>query len=323
MILGMLRSIGLADVDMKHGTVKFKWAGSDKEKVDLPAKSQVLALLGTPFITTESNLTHTLVYKYYQKTPTPQSPADRLAWAKFTFVGESEQIVSSEGGIGNMAWTMTTVPGQAAMHITVSLTDLSVEPVALHLPADVTDGYVGQYRDAGGTVFNIGRDGEAFAASWDDGKHGGWCAALPETTNALFALPAGDPHCVFLYDHQGVITGLVAHLGGSDRSFSKVAGQLSPPPVVDVAAQTRAACAGTYKASWGGRIIIGLQDGHLFWRNPGIGLKLPLYAASETNYFFKVVESPLTFVKNDKGNVTKFVLHFCGRTAEAEKLKSP
>ena len=54
---------------------------------------------------------------------------------------------------------------------------------------------------------------------------------------------------------------------------------------------------------------------------PGCHARLPLYAASETNFFFKAVESPLTFVKNPDGEVTKFVLHYNGHAAEATKLK--
>ena len=55
MLLGMLRSIGQADVDMKRGTVKFKWAGAGKDKIELPAKSHVLRLFGLFFTITETN----------------------------------------------------------------------------------------------------------------------------------------------------------------------------------------------------------------------------------------------------------------------------
>jgi len=45
LILGMLRSLGQAEVDMKHGTVNIKWVGGGKDKVELPAKPQLTALL--------------------------------------------------------------------------------------------------------------------------------------------------------------------------------------------------------------------------------------------------------------------------------------
>jgi hypothetical protein len=324
LILGMLRSIGQAEVDMKHGTAKFKWVGGGKDKVELPAKPQLTALLGPPFTITESNRTRTLLYKYYQKTPSPQPPALRLAWAKFTFAGDSDQVLSSRGVIGNMGWTMTATPGEQEMRITVSLVPVSVEPVALALPAKITDGYVGQYKEPGGTVLNLGRDGEALAASWNLDRKGGWCLMLPESTNVLFALPWGDPRCTLIPDQNGSITGLVAHLNGSEPLFAKVTSQPHQTPrPVPVAPEVYAACAGTYKPPWGGRIIISRQGDQLFWQDPGIKIKLPLYPSSDTNFFFKAVDSPLTFVKNEKGAVTRFILHFYGRTTELQKLKGP
>jgi hypothetical protein len=324
LLLGMLRSIGQAEVDMKHGSVNLKWAGGGKEKLELPAKPQLAALLGPPFTVTESNLTRIFLYKYYQKTPSPQAPAQRLAWAKFSFAGDSDQVLSSQGVFGNMGWTMTATPGQPEARVTVSLVPLSVEPVALTLPAKITDEYIGQYQEPGGTVLNIGSDGETLVASWNLKDKGGWCFMLPESTNVLFALPWGDPRCTLIPDQSGSITGLVAHLNGADSLFAKVSGQLPPtPPAVQVAPEVYQACAGTYKPSWGGRVIISRQGDQLFWRDPGIETKLPLYPSSAANFFFKAVESPLTFVRNDKGVVTSFILHYYGRTAEAQKLKGP
>ena len=223
-----------------------------------------------------------------------------------------------------MGWTMQATPGQPEMLITVSLVPLSVEPVALTLPATLTDEYVGQYTEPGGTVLNIGRDGGTFAASWNRKDKGGWCIMLPESTNVLFALPWGDPRCTFMPGPGGSITGLVAHLNGSEPVFAKVTNQLhQTPPLAQVPPEVCQACAGTYKASWGGRIIISRQGGQLFWHDPAVKSQLPLYPSSATNFFFKAVDSPLTFVRNDKGAVSKFILHYYGRTAEAQKLKGP
>jgi hypothetical protein len=125
-------------------------------------------------------------------------------------------------------------------------------------------------------------------------------------------------------DNHGVVTGLVARLNGSDLPFAKATNLVSQtPPVVQLSQQTMQSFAGAYKPSWGGRVFIRYQNGQLFWQSAGIATKLPLYPSSETNFFFKVVDSPLTFVKNDKGAVTKFILHYSGQSAEAEKLKTP
>ena len=323
LLLGLLRSMGQAEIDMKHGSVKLKWAGLGKEQLVLPKQAQLVALLGPPFTATESNSTQIFLYKYYQKTPTPEIPADKLAWARFTFATNSGEILSSQGGFGNLGWDMTSVTGETKMRITIALLPLSVEPVALKLPEAITDEYVGQYKDSTNTLLNIGRDGEVFIASWSRDGKGGWCIMAPESTNAFFGVPMGDPRCAFVRDTNGTVTGLVGHLNNSERVFTKVAKQLSEQPsAVPVDGDVYKACAGVYKASWGGHIIIARKDEQLFWQNPGIERRIPLYPASETNFFFKAVDSPLTFVKNEKGNVTKFILHYGKETAAAEKIKS-
>jgi CubicO group peptidase (beta-lactamase class C family) len=49
--------------------------------------------------------------------------------------------------------------------------------------------------------------------------------------------------------------------------------------------------------------------------------KFEIYPKSETNYFWKVVEAEVTFVKNDKGEVTKAIHKQGGQTINAPKLE--
>jgi hypothetical protein len=322
LVLGPLRSVGQAEVDLKHGGMKMKWvAPTDKGKVELPTKAQITAQLGEPFMSWESNGLRTVVYKYYQKAPKPCSPAERLAWGRFTFAGADEQVISSEGVIGNVAWSLTRVAGQPEPRVTFRLTPMSVEPVALKLPSEVADQYVGQYQEPGGMRFNLGRDGASLVASWSREQTGGWCAVAAETTNAFFGLPTGEPGFTFLRDSNGMVTGLMTHLQGGEKRFTRCANQLPPGPVVaSIDPRVYPACAGVYKASWAGLIIISRQGEQLFWQNHRVQSRIPLYPASETNFFFKVVDSPVTFVRNDKGEVTRLILHYCGSDKEAVKL---
>jgi hypothetical protein len=322
LILGLMRSIGQAEIDRKHGEIKMTWAGpGPNQKVELPTRSQITSLLGPPFWVTETNRTRTYLYKYYQKQPKPRAPSERLAWAKFTVVDDGEELASSEGVIGNVGWHMTRLPGQAEPQVTFALVPLSVEPAAIALPAAQVDEFVGQYREPQGTVLTLGRDGEVLVASWAQGKSASWCAALPERTNGFFALPSGLPRGTFVRDNGGVITGMVAQLQGPGTVFAKIARQLpaSPTPA-PVDPKVAARYTGRYRASWGGIIRISQEGGQLYWQNQGIQARVPLYPASETNFFFKVVNSPLSFVKNSKGEVTKFILNFHGSTAEAVRV---
>jgi len=118
-----------------------------------------------------------------------------------------------------------------------------------------------------------------------------------------------------------VVTGLVTHLQGGEKRFTRSANQLPPSPaVVSIDPRVYPACAGLYKASWGGLVIISRQGEQIFWQNHRVQSRIPLYPASETNFFFKVVDSTVTFVRNDKGEVTKLILHYCGKDKEAVKL---
>jgi hypothetical protein len=322
LIIGLLRSVGQAEIDIRHGNVKMKWVGpSPGQKVELPTKTQVTTLLGPPYWITQSNLARTYLYKYYQKLSKPAPPAERLAWAKFTFADDGEEISSSEGIIGNVGWKMTRVPNQPEPRVTFSLEDLSIEPVAIHLPSELTEDFVGVYKEPGGTTLKLGRDGDVFIVSWEKEQSGGWCMAQPETTNAFFGLPNGLPRGTFLRDNCGVVTGLVAQLQGPGTVFAKVAPQLpAAPSMAAVDAKIYADCAGRYKASWGGTVTLIRGGDQLFWKNQGIRARVPIYPSSETNFFFKAVDSPLTFVRNSQGQVTKFVLRYCGHQAEAVKI---
>lgn len=322
LVIGLLRSLGQAEVDVKRRTFQVTWVGpGDNEKVELPGKPQITALLGAPFLVTQSNRTQTFLYKYYQKVTKPQSPASRLAWARFTFANKNSQVLNSQGVVGNLGWDMTCVPEEPEPRITFFLAPLTVEPVALQLPPAIADDYVGQYRDPTGAVLDLRRDGNIFVADWV-GK--GWSILLPETKDVLFVPPAGWPRYKFIRNTAGAVTGLIVQQSGSEQRLTKLAAPLPPAPVaVQVGSKACEACAGRYKTAWGSTVTVCCEGGQLFWQQAGLQARLPLYPASQTNFFFKAVASPLTFVKNDRGQVTKFILHYCGRTAEALKVKGP
>ena len=45
-----------------------------------------------------------------------------------------------------------------------------------------------------------------------------------------------------------------------------------------------------------------------------------IFPETETKFFFKVVDAQVTFVKNDKGDVTELVFEQNGRTIRAKKI---
>ena len=67
-------------------------------------------------------------------------------------------------------------------------------------------------------------------------------------------------------------------------------------------------------------ITISREGDQFFAQATGQG-KLELFAETETDFFFKVVDAQVTFVKGDKGQVTSMVLHQNGVDQRATKIK--
>jgi hypothetical protein len=49
--------------------------------------------------------------------------------------------------------------------------------------------------------------------------------------------------------------------------------------------------------------------------------KFELFPTSETEFYYKVVEAQVTFVKNEQGQVTQLILHQNGRNMPAKKIR--
>ncbi len=79
--------------------------------------------------------------------------------------------------------------------------------------------------------------------------------------------------------------------------------------------------AGSYDLTFPGRtipLVITFEDGKLL-AQLGQQPKLPIFAESETLFFYKAVDAQLEFVKNEKGGITSLVLHQNGRDTKGVK----
>jgi CubicO group peptidase (beta-lactamase class C family) len=79
--------------------------------------------------------------------------------------------------------------------------------------------------------------------------------------------------------------------------------------------------AGTYELTFPDRsvpMIITLEEGKLL-AQLGQQRRLPIFAESETLFFYKVVDAQLEFVKNGQGEITGLVLHQNGRDTKGVK----
>ena len=65
----------------------------------------------------------------------------------------------------------------------------------------------------------------------------------------------------------------------------------------------------------------GADSNNLFFAQATGQNRFELFAETETDFFLKVVDAQITFVKDDKGQVTSLVLHQNGVNQPAKKTK--
>jgi hypothetical protein len=76
---------------------------------------------------------------------------------------------------------------------------------------------------------------------------------------------------------------------------------------------------GVYQLQPKFNLVITLEDGQLMSQASGQG-KAPIFASSETKFFYKVVDAQIDFVKDDKGKVTSLTLHQGGKDMPAPRI---
>ena len=76
---------------------------------------------------------------------------------------------------------------------------------------------------------------------------------------------------------------------------------------------------GEYEFSPAASLFVSLADGALFARLTGQGT-LPIFPESESEFFYRVVDAQLSFMKNDSGVVTGLILHQNGADQPARKV---
>jgi hypothetical protein len=67
-------------------------------------------------------------------------------------------------------------------------------------------------------------------------------------------------------------------------------------------------------------IDVSVQDGRLTAQLTG-QQRFPLYAESDSEFFYTVVDAQITFVRNEAGDVDELVLHQGGRDQQAKRIQ--
>jgi CubicO group peptidase (beta-lactamase class C family) len=190
-----------------------------------------------------------------------------------------------------------------------------VRPVVT-VPVSTLDRYVGYYELQPGLVFHITREeAQLFAQLTGQAKF----PVYPESETEFF-FKVVEARLSFVAGAGGAIDHVVLHQNG-DRKARRLASY--QPPVhaeVPVDPTILARYVGQYELAPGMRFDVRLDGEHLAVKL-GNQPRFPVFAESETKFFYKVIEAQITFNLDGAGKVTSLILHQSGADQTAKKIE--
>lgn len=205
---------------------------------------------------------------------------------------------------------LANINGQTPNEIATKLADLAhgsavqltSERKAITLPVATLSKYVGTYEVAPRVEMMIRLDGDHLTTQ---------LASQPQfpifaESETRFFLKVVDAQLEFLMDERGAVTHAILHQNGRDLKAPRTRATAAPPPQhneIAVPASTLARYVGTYQMRPNVEMSITLDGDHLTAQLTGQPA-FPIFAESETLFFFRIVEATLDFQKDAGGAVT-------------------
>jgi CubicO group peptidase (beta-lactamase class C family) len=183
--------------------------------------------------------------------------------------------------------------------------DPGVSPAAL-------DALVGRY-DYGGAIMTVTKEGPHLYAQLAGQPR---YEIFPKSGTEFF-WKVVDAQVTFVKDSQGKVTKAVHHQGGQTINAPRLADLKEAK--VDAAAYD--AFVGKYDYGAGKAILTVSREGNRLFAQMTGQPKFEIFPKSPTEFFWKVVDAQVQFVKNDAGKVTKAIHHQGGGTLEAPKIE--
>lgn len=189
---------------------------------------------------------------------------------------------------------------------------------SIRVEPKVLDRYVGWYLMSPAVRLQITRDGDGLKAQLT----GQPAVPVFPVAEDRFIYRIVEAEIEFTRDADGKPTAAILHQGGHDQRFERAPADFTPPAPpkeIEVDAKVLETYVGQYRLAPGVEFDVSVKDGQLMVRltgQPGF----PVFAESETVFFYKVVEAKLTFVRDDAGKVVALILHQHGMDQRAEKV---
>jgi D-alanyl-D-alanine-carboxypeptidase/D-alanyl-D-alanine-endopeptidase len=177
--------------------------------------------------------------------------------------------------------------------------------VAIQLDSKTLDRYVGRYQLSPSAFFNVRRAGDRLQAQLTGQSY---FDVFPESPTDFF-YDAVDAQITFNTNAECRATNLVLHQNGRDQTAPKIADmpekehmaiKLDPKIYDTYAGQYELVPGAVFTVRRDGDRLLAQLTGQPFFE---------VFPESKADFFYKVVDAQITFVKNDKGEVTSLILH--------------
>lgn len=191
------------------------------------------------------------------------------------------------------------------------------EPTAVTVDPKVLDQYAGVYKIDETNERVVRRDGDHLTTQ----RTGGELKAAYPSGKDTFFYKESFTRASFTRDASGKVVAMVM----DDSGLKQTAARTNKPLPADRAAvivdpQVLKTYVGVYELAPGFSLTVTSDGPRLFAQATGQP-QFELFASAETEFFLKVVDAQITFVKGPDGTLDHLVLHQAGRDMPAKKVK--
>jgi CubicO group peptidase (beta-lactamase class C family) len=185
-------------------------------------------------------------------------------------------------------------------------------PKAVALSPEALDSFVGRY-DYGGPIMTVTREGDRlFAQLTGQPKF----EIFPKSENEFF-LKVVEAQLTFVKDATGRVVKVVHHQGPTTIDAPRV----EEHAAIQLTPEALDAYVGKYDYGQGKVILTVTREGNQLSAQLTDQPKFEIFPASENEFFWKVVEAKVTFVKDASGKVIKGIHEQGGQKLEVPKIE--
>jgi CubicO group peptidase (beta-lactamase class C family) len=196
------------------------------------------------------------------------------------------------------------------------LTEFKKATDAIELDPEIFDDYVGRYELEPDFILTVTRDGDRFFVQ---ATGQGMTEVFPEAHDRFFAM-RGEATIRFVRAKDGTVSGLVLRQGREDHEARRLGGDVPEGrTAVTVSEEILDGYVGRYELQPGFVFKIRRDGDRLLAQLTGQP-EFEIFAESETEFFYRVVEAQITF-NTDETGTTSLTLHQNGMNMPARRLE--